>query len=211
LGLFKDPSFGVFFGVSFVITIVLAFYYSFTGLYLEKGQGVTAVASTMIWGQVAEMVLLPLLPLFLWKFGMKWVLALGMLCWGIRYAFFAIGSPFALVFVGILLHGVCFDFFFAAGFIHVDNEAPKDIRASGQALFGFLTYGLGMFLGSIFAGYLAEWLTKDDVTNWATFWWVPSIGVLASFLVFVIFFRIRHKAPPAAEQIAKDEAYLQEP
>jgi len=128
---------------------------------------------------------------------MKWVLALGMFSWGLRYAFFAIGNPFELVFAGILLHGLCFDFFFAAGFIHVDNEAPKDIRASGQALFGFLTYGLGMFIGSIVGGFLADSLTKvvngTRVTDWNTFWWVPSIGVFVSFLIFVLFFRIRKR------------------
>jgi nucleoside transporter len=201
IGLFRDPSFAVFFGVSFVITIVLAFYYTFTGLYLEKAEGVTNVASTMIWGQVAETVLLPLLPLFLRYMGMKWVLALGMFCWGLRYAFFSIGHPYALVFLGILLHGACFDFFFAAGFIHVDNEAPKDIRASGQALFGFLTYGLGMFIGSSVGGYLAKALTTgeppNDVTDWSTFWLIPSIGVLASLLVFIIFFRMHAKKPDA--------------
>jgi MFS family permease len=206
LGLFRDPSFAVFFGVSFVITIVLAFYYTFTGLYLEKAHGVQKVASTMIWGQVAETVLLPLLPLFLYYMGMKWVLALGMFAWGLRYAFFAIGEPYALVFLGILLHGICFDFFFAAGFIHVDNEAPKDIRASGQALFGFLTYGLGMFIGSIVGGYLAKALTSTDasgaeVTDWATFWWVPSIGVLISLAVFVVFFRMHKREAPPAEAV----------
>jgi MFS family permease len=142
---------------------------------------------------------------------MKWVLALGMFCWGLRYAFFAIGQPYALVFLGILLHGVCFDFFFAAGFIHVDNEAPKDIRASGQALFGFLTYGLGMFIGSIVGGYLGEALTRKvvnaegqavDVTDWATFWWVPSVGVLISLAVFVLFFRMHKRPAPGAAEAA---------
>lgn len=195
IGLLKEPSFAVFFAVSFIITIVLAFYYSFTGKYLEKAAGVTDVASTMIIGQIAEMVLLPLLPLFLWRFGMKWVLALGMLCWGIRYALFAIGGPempwFALVIIGVALHGVCFDFFFAAGVIHVDNTAPKEIRASGQALFSFLTYGVGMYLGSIASGYVAEYFT-DPVTqavDWRGFWLVPAAGVIISLIIFLIFFR----------------------
>src|SRR5207248_7365264 len=131
-------------------------------------------------------VLLPLLPLLLWAMGMKWVLALGMFCWGLRYAFFSIGHPYALVFLGILLHGFCFDFFFAAGFIHVDNEAPRDIRASGQALFGFLTYGLGMWLGSLLCGELLGRFTTEVTeagktvqhVDWHDFWLVPSVGVL---------------------------------
>jgi MFS family permease len=193
LGLFKDRSFSVFFGVSFVITIVLAFYFSFTGQYLEQGQGVKDVASTMSIGQMTEMVLLPFLPLFLRQFGMKWVLALGMLAWGVRYAFFALGAPWALVLLGVALHGVCFDFFFAAGFIHVDQTAPKEIRASGQSLFGFLTYGAGMYLGSVASGYIAQAYTTNGVTDWRGFWIVPCVGVLVSFGLFVALFRERRE------------------
>ncbi len=142
-------------------------------------------------GQWAELILLPLLPFFLYRFGMKWVLAMGMLAWGVRYALFAVGGPsgfpFVLVIIGIALHGFCFDFFFAAGFIHVDNEAPRDIRASGQALFSFLTYGVGMWLGSLLAGQMAATFQDD----WSGFWLVPSVGVLISLVVFVIFFRNR--------------------
>jgi nucleoside transporter len=169
LGLFKNPSFAVFFIVSFVITIVLSFYFTETSNFLEQAASVTHTGSTMLIGQVCELILLPFLPIFLWRLGMKWVLALGMFCWGLRYALFAYGGPeglpFALVIAGVALHGCCFDFFFAAGFIYVDNEAPRDIRASGQALFGFLTYGLGMWLGNLVAGRLAGLLTSK-VTPW---------------------------------------------
>jgi MFS family permease len=147
----------------------------------------------MLIGQVCELILLPFLPLFLWRLGMKWVLALGMLCWGIRYALFSQGGPeglpFVLVIGGVALHGFCFDFFFAAGFIHVDNEAPRDIRASGQALFSFLTYGVGMWLGSLLAGKLRE-VYADD---WYHFWLVPCIGVLISLIIFVLFFRMQRR------------------
>jgi nucleoside transporter len=210
LGLFKDFSFAVFFIVSFVITIVLAFYYTEAPNFLQQGAGVTNTGSTMAIGQLCELVLLPLLPLFLFRMGMKWVLAMGMLAWGVRYALFAFGGPewvvpFTLVLIGVALHGVCFDFFFAAGFIHVDNEAPRDIRASGQALFGFLTYGLGMWLGNLLAGYLVDQFSAtgtigDQVvrtTDWHNFWLVPSAGVLLSLLVFVVFFRMRGRAPAA--------------
>lgn len=199
LGLLKDPSFAVFFGVSFIITIVLAFYYSFTGKFLETGAGVKDVASTMSIGQFAEMLLLPFLPWFLKRFGMKSVLALGMLCWGVRYAMFAVGSPFALVIIGVALHGICFDFFFAAGFIHVDNTAPKEIRASGQALFSFLTYGVGMYLGSVLSGYVAEAYTNPEtsVTDWRGFWMVPAAGVIASLLIFLAAFRMKPAAAAA--------------
>jgi nucleoside transporter len=217
LSLFRNPSFAVFFGVSGVITIVLAFYYSFTGEFLVKvvrpdnvpswlqwyfvtsdvktGAPVFDMPSMMVIGQYVEMLLLPLLPLFLWRLGMKWVLALGMLAWGVRYGLFAMGGPFGWLVLGVALHGICFDFFFAAGFIHVDNTAPNDIRGSAQSLFALLTYGLGMWLGSLLSGFLHKLFTHEVasgevVTNWTTFWIIPSIGVLASLLVFVLFFHI---------------------
>jgi nucleoside transporter len=241
--LLKEPSFAVFFGVSCVITIVLAFYYNFTSLYLAQQMGVKDTASTMTIGQWSEMLLLPFLPVFLARFGMKWVLALGMLAWGLRYGIFALGGYFGLAFywpiiLCLTLHGVCYDFFFAAGFIHVDNESPSDIKGSAQALFVFLTYGLGMWLGSELSGviyartthevpavseavttnvtdwyYPSGWTTYEitektrdtvAVTDWTTFWMIPSVGVLAALAVFVIFFRIRPKAPLPA--LPRDEA-----
>jgi nucleoside transporter len=167
--LLKDPSFAVFFGASFLITIVLAFYYNYTGLFIGDHHKAADVASTMTIGQLAEMLILPLLPLFLIRFGMKTVLALGMLCWGVRYLLFALAPVnelgWALVLLGIALHGFCFDFFFAAGFIHVDKEAPADIRGSGQALFTFLTYGVGMWLGSEFSNRIFGTFTTEQKTD----------------------------------------------
>jgi nucleoside transporter len=194
LGLFQNPSFAVFFTVSFAITIVLAFYYTTTSAFLESAAGVKDTGKTMAIGQLCEMIFLPLLPFFLFRMGMKWVLALGMFCWGLRYYLFSQGGPegfpFTLVIVGIALHGFCFDFFFAAGFIHVDNEAPRDIRASGQALFSFLTYGVGMWLGNLLAGWLKGRLTVGGVVDWQTFWLIPSAGVILALLIFVVFFRM---------------------
>jgi nucleoside transporter len=203
IGLLKDFSFAVFFGVSFVITIVLAFYYGFTGLYLENGVNLASDNVTLVMsiGQFAELLLLPFLPWFLYRFGMKWVLAIGMLSWGIRYFLFSIYARadlialYPLVLLGIALHGVCFDFFFAAGFIHVDNKAPADIRGSGQALFTFLTYGVGMWIGNMISGKLADYLTNSttQAVDWTTFWLVPALGVLICFTVFVLFFRADSK------------------
>ncbi len=205
LVLLKDPSFAVFFGVSFVITIVLAFYYNFTSIFLAN-IGIEDTASTMTIGQVAEMLILPFLPWFLARMGMKWVLAMGMLAWGVRYAIFALGDPVWLVVASLALHGICFDFFFAAGFIHVDNKAPTDIRASAQSLFSFLTYGIGMWIGGELSGRIVEHFTAPPVEvggvivpgvkDWHMIWLIPSVGVLISLTIFVLFFRDSMKSAP---------------
>jgi nucleoside transporter len=201
LELLKEPSFAVFFGVSFVITIVLAFYYGFTGNYF-KDDILPKLPPSLDWpalstiGQFSEMIILPFLGWFITELGMKWVLAIGMAAWGIRYFIFALGARsliFPWVVVAFLtLHGVCFDFFFAAGFIHVDNTAPKEIKSSAQGLFVFLTYGLGMFLGNVLSGYVVDMFTTAKNghlhRDWGKIWLIPSLGVLAALLVFVLAF-----------------------
>ncbi len=198
--LLNDKSFAVFFGISFLITIALAFYYSFTSLYLEQKIKVQPgnVGPLMTIGQWSEIVFLLALPWFLETFGMKAVLVVGMAAWGIRYAIFSAGGPFPLIVLGLALHGICFDFFFAAGFIYVDKTAPEEIRNSGQALFGSLTYGLGMYLGTEASGWINHYLTREiqdpatshivRVTDWRKFWMIPCLGVIISLALFLLLF-----------------------
>ena len=180
--------------------MTLAFYFTAAGRFLNNGVGITDYTSAMTVGQGCELLLLPLLPVVLRVVGMKWVLAVGMLCWGVRYVAFSQAGPtnagWAVAMFAVALHGFCFDFFLAAGFIHCDNEAPADIRASAQAMFSFLTYGIGFWVGGILAGVLegAVTTTAADgtaVIDWQTFWLVPAIGVAACLVPFVVFFKTR--------------------
>ena len=201
LALFQDGSFAVFFGVSFLIAMAAAFYFSFTSIFLETKVKVRSdnVGPLMTIGQWSELGLMFVLGFFLSEFGMKWVLAMGMAAWGVRYGFFALGKPLVLIVLGVALHGVCFDFFFAAGFIHVANTAPASIINSGQALFAMLTYGLGMYLGTEASGWLNQRLTREvvdpatgtseRVTDWRTFWLIPAVSITVSVVLFVLLFQ----------------------
>jgi nucleoside transporter len=186
--LLADPSFGIFFGISFVITIALAFYYNFASVFL-KDIHVRAVASTMSLGQWSEIGFMLLLPFALKRLGMKWVLGVGMAAWAVRYGLFALGHPFVLVLVGVALHGVCFDFFLAAGFIHTDNKAPQSIRASAQSLFSFLTYGVGMWIGNEISGRVVDYFTVAKVVKWQNVWTVPAIGAAVCLVLFLVLWR----------------------
>ena len=191
-GLLRDPSFAIFFGLAFAITIALAFYYTWTGVFLEKGAGVKNVPSTMALGQWSEIGFMLLLPFALRSLGMKVVLAIGMAAWVLRYGAFSAasdGTPFALVLIGVALHGVCFDFFLAAGFIHTENKAPAAIRGSAQALFSFLVYGVGMFLGSVISGRVVDAYTSNGAANWSRIWMVPAIGAGVCLLLFLVLWR----------------------
>ena len=185
--------------IAAALSLVLGIF-SFTAIYLESNSGVKSenIGPLMSIGQIVEIGFMFTLGWFLKEMGMRWVLIAGMAAWGVRYALFAAGRPFALVLIGIALHGICFDFFFAAGFIHVENTAPKAIQASGQALFAVLTYGLGMWIGSEASGWLNQWATTETTdpetgeivkeTNWQLFWTVPCVGVVVCLLAFVLLF-----------------------
>ncbi|MFN0196021.1 MAG: MFS transporter [Planctomycetaceae bacterium] len=208
--LLADPSFAVFYSVSFFITIALAFYFSFTSLFLEQEVKVKSenVGPIMSIGQLVEIYFLFNLEWFLDEWGMKNVILVGMAAWGLRYLFFSAEKPFALILLGVALHGICFDFFFAAGFIHVENTAPKDIQASGQSLFAVLTYGLGMWIGTEASGWLNHYFTKESrdpatgvitkTTNWRMFWLVPCVGVVISLIVFALMFDVADDKPENA-------------
>jgi nucleoside transporter len=199
--MFSEPGPAVFFGATFLVTIALAFYYSFTALYLEQGIKVKPanVGPLMTIGQWVEIAFMLSLAWFIENLGMKWVLILGMAAWGLRYAIFAARPPLPLVIVGIALHGICFDFFLAAGMIHTENIAPPDIKASAQSLFGVITYGLGMWIGTEAAGWLNQHYTRETidpvtgekqrVTDWTRFWLIPCVGVVVGLIVFVVSFR----------------------
>jgi MFS family permease len=200
LSLLTTSSGAVFFGVSFLITIALAFYYAFTALYLQEGLKVKPenVGPLMTIGQWVEIFFLLTLSWFIQEWGMRWVLIIGMAAWGVRYGIFAAMPPLGLAIIGVALHGICFDFFLAAGMIHTSNIAAPEVRASAQSLFGVLTYGLGMYFGTEAAGWLNQYFTREvvdpqtgvasKVTDWRSFWLVPCIGALICLVLFVLFF-----------------------
>jgi MFS family permease len=137
------------------------------------------------------MLLLPLLPVFLRLLGMKWTLVIGMAAWGIRYAVFSLGHPLALVIASLALHGLCYDFFFVAAYIHVDNKATPQIRASAQALFNLVVMGLGMWIGNEAFGRLVKHSTTAAGVDWQRVWLYPTVVVVVALAMFVVGFRER--------------------
>jgi nucleoside transporter len=184
----KDPGFAIFIVVSFLISIVLAFYYQLANPFLHAIAAPYPQALQTV-GQITEMVLLPFLPWFVLRLGIRWTIALGMAAWCIRYFIFSTGSMWPIILIGLPLHGICYDFFFVTSQIYVDEEAPDDIRASAQGFLGMVTLGLGMFFGNLFAGYSKDWATVAEVTNWTKLWMVPFAGALISIILFMLFFR----------------------
>ena len=152
-GMMKSPGFFVFAVCSTLICIPLGYYYGETSRFLGDS-GFTEAGSTMTLGQMSEIFFMILIPFFFRKLGVKMMLLIGMASWVIRYILFAFGAPDQvtwMLLLGVLLHGICYDFFFVTGFMYTDNKAPAEIRGQAQSLLVFLTQGLGLFFGFRFA------------------------------------------------------------
>ena len=188
--LFKDRSFVIFFIASVAICIPLSFYYAFANPSL-RASGMAFVENKMSLGQVSEVVFMLLIPLAFSRLGVKWMLAVGLMAWIVRFLCFGYGGASSewILYAAILLHGVCFDFFFVTGQIYTDTKAGDRIKSQAQGLITLATYGLGMGIGSWLGGRVVAANTNaEKLTNWLGVWTVPA-GIAAVVLVlFMLFF-----------------------
>jgi nucleoside transporter len=209
LVMLKEPSFMVFVIASILACIPLTFYFSFTNAYLNE-VNVTNSAGKMALGQVSEVGMMLLMPLAFRHVSVKGILLGGLAAWTIRYALLAFGNPDAgmwMFYVAILLHGICYDFFFMTGQLYTDMQAPSNLRAAAQGLIIFLTYGGGMFIGSMVSGVAGDYYShkvNGVVThNWQSFWLSSSAGAFVILLMIALMFRSNAKVQtPDSESVA---------
>jgi nucleoside transporter len=190
-GLLKDRRYLVFFISSILICIPLAFYYQETNKFLNE-IGMKAAAGNMAFGQLSEVGFMLLLPLFLKKYGIKKTLIVGMLAWVIRYVLFAfgdVGSQVWMLFLGIVLHGICYDFFFVSGQIYTDFKAGEKFKSAAQGLITLATYGIGMLIGFRLAGYISDAYALEIGHDWKTIWIIPAAIAAVVLIIFQIFFK----------------------
>jgi nucleoside transporter len=192
LKLLGERSFAIFVLGSFLVCIPLQFYYAFANLFLNELNVVNA-AGKMTLGQVSEIFFMLVMPWFFRRLGVKWMLLVGMAAWTARYTLFAYGNNGPLMwmlYAGILLHGICYDFFFVTGQIYVDTKAPGDLRAAAQGFIAFVTLGVGMFIGSWASGRIVDAFSRPGAGHaWESIWMVPAAGAAAVLVLFALFFR----------------------
>lgn len=207
LALMKDRSFAVFVLGSFLLCIPLQFYYTFTNPFLNE-IGVQGAAAKMTLGQMSEIGFMLLMPWFFARLGIKKLLLIGMATWTLRYLLFAFGnagSGMWMLYLALLVHGVCYDFFFVTGQIYVDQQADVRIRAAAQGFIALVTLGAGQLIGSWLSGVVVDAnqiaaATADAAVthDWSRIWFVPAMGALGVMLIFAALFNVKSPASSQA-------------
>ena len=208
LAMLKDRSYFVFVIASILACIPLTFYYSFTNPYLND-VGVVNAAGKMTLGQMSEVAMMLAMPIAFRILNVRGILLLGLSAWAVRYVLLAFGNPGAgmwMFYIAILLHGVCYDFFFVAGQLYTDQAAPAHLRSTAQGFITFVTYGIGMLIGSLLSGGILDYFSTTTATgvvrNWQSFWLSSAAMSFVITLMVLFFFRSQARVGTEAKQAA---------
>lgn len=189
--LFRNRSYMIFFIAAILVCIPLSFYYGFANKFLNE-LNFSDAAGKMTLGQVSEAVFILAIPFLFNRIGVKNMLLLGMSAWILRYVCFAYGDTGAstwMLYAGIILHGICYDFFFVTGYMYTEKKAGEKIKNAAQGLFTFATYGVGMFIGTGFSGWIVDKYALGTGHQWTNIWMVPAYIALGVLIYFILFFK----------------------
>ncbi|WP_145104001.1 nucleoside permease [Gimesia panareensis] len=208
LALLKQRSFLVFMVSSMLICIPLASYYNFAPMFVEDAN-IKDPAFEMTFGQMSEILFMVLMPFFFKFLGVKRMLLFGMFAWVLRYGLFAAGAADAvywMIIFGIVLHGICYDFFFVTGQIYVEQKAGPSIRAQAQGFLVLATQGFGMLIGAQLMGLLKNNIVTgagaERLLTWKEFWIIPTVTAL---VIMILFFLLFKESPEASEDVSEED------
>lgn len=148
-------------------------------------------------GQITELGVLALIPLFAKVISRKWFLLIGTAAYFGRMLLFVLASDLGLdqgdpvlvlLIAGIGLHGLCFGCFIFVAFMIVDEETSHDVRASAQNLFNLVIIGIGIIVGSYIASGVAVWASIGGQMDYAKLFTVPMYAAAACFLMLLMFY-----------------------
>ncbi len=196
----KSRSFVVFLIAATLIFIGFGTYFPYAPVFFGDvnnafGTGFENPSFEMSFGQFSEIFFMLLIPFLFARLGVKWMLLMGMLAWVVRFTLFstmALSGTFWLLMLGILIHGICYDFFFVTGQIYIDKKTSPGIRGQVQGLLVLLTQGVGFLLGTQLSGaFVNAYGTNGTLSmeDWRLFWGIFAIATLVFAVLFFLLFK----------------------
>jgi len=204
LAMFQEPNFLVFIVISTAVAGMMQFYFLGTAQFMQDiGISSKSVPACMAIAQAAQAVAtLFALGVLLTMLGFKWTLTVGALSWLGMYVIYVFAQKPIPVAIAQALHGFAYVMFMIVGQVYANTVAPSDIRASVQAMVFATTTGIGLFVGTQFAGIMMDKYSVDGKFVWRKLWMVPGIVVLLGAIGFAVAF----DNPPDAEKPAEEPA-----
>lgn len=193
--LMKDRNFALFILFSFLSMIPFAMYYSYFSEFLLN-MNTKYISITINWGVLAEMGFLLLVPLAIKKIGLRKTMVFGLVALSIRYLSFYAGGVISqpwMYYIGILVHGLIFGFFYVGGLIYINKNAPAQLKSQAQGFIFLVTYGMGLLVDNFLCARLIYHYKTTAGYNWNAIWGITtlcSIGLLIGF--FILF---KEKSP----------------
>ena len=191
LKLMKDRNFAIFIIFSFISLIPFSMYYSFFSEFLLD-INTKYISVTMNWGILAEMGFLLLVSPAIKKLGLRKVMILGLVALTIRYFAFYSGGAINqswMYYIGILIHGLIFGFFYVGGQIYIDKKAPAELKSQAQGFIFLVTFGVGLLAGNFICANIIEYFRFEGGTNWNGIWGVTTLMSVITLILFVLLFK----------------------
>jgi nucleoside transporter len=191
LKLMKDKNFSVFIIFSFLSLIPFSMYYSYFSEFLLN-INTKYISVTMNWGVLAEMGFMLLIPVAIKKFGLRKVMIFGLIALVIRYLSLYTGGVIGqnwVYYIGILIHGLIFGFFYVGGQIYIDKKAPAELRSQAQGFIFLVTFGVGLLVGNLISGQIINHYKSDASYNWDAIWGITTLMSVVLLLSFMLLFK----------------------
>ncbi len=191
MGMLKEFNFLIFIIVSMIFFGLMQFYFLGTAQFMQD-MGIPAKnvpASMAIAQGVQAIATLLLMALLLGSLGPKWTLIVGATFWLLLYIVYIKEKPRWLIVISQSFHGLAYVLFVIVGQIFANSVAKDEIRASVQSLLFAATTGVGLFLGTQFAGFIMDKFRKEEKFQWRQIFMVPGAIAVVSILVFIFFFK----------------------
>lgn len=201
--------FAVFTGVCLQISNGFAIPYINHFMGIDEFRGSLAAGNaTMLFSlsQLSEAVCILFVGVAMRKIGFKWVIAIALLAWALRFLFLAIGDPGSglwLLVLSMLIYGIAFNFFNISGHLFMEHMSDYETKGFGQGLLMMMTNGIGATFGMIAAGSIVnsycQWemmpspsgngMMRLFMGDWTAPWLIFAAYALTVGILFTFIFK----------------------